>query len=423
MPRKDEYDVIVVGGGPAGSTVGALTAEGGLDVLLLERQEFPRWQIGESLMPATYWTLERLGVLERMRCSDFPEKFSVQFFSQDGHGSRPFYFSETEPGPSSQTWQVERGRFDLMLLDNARDKGVEVHEGTRVRDVLFEGERAVGVRAQFPDGSRREIGAKVVVDASGQSALLAKRLDLREEDPNLRHCAFFTRYRGAHRDPGKDEGATVILHTEGQRSWFWYIPLPDDIVSVGVVGKIEHLIRSRSNDPQQVYDEEAERCEPLLERIEPGEQIAPVRVLKDFSYASRRIAGDGWVMCGDAFGFLDPIYSSGVFLALRGGEFTADSILEAFERDDLSGEQLGRHGPEFTAGMEAIRKLVYAYYSPDFNFGDFLKEYPECKDELVNLLIGNVYRTDVGNLLESMDEFCDLPAYDAFSLARVQDPA
>ena len=410
------YDVIVVGGGPAGSATATLIADGGRRVLLLEREQFPRFRIGESLMPATYWTLERLGVLDQLQCSHFPEKHSVQFFSKDGRASVPFYFSETEPGPSAQTWQVDRGDFDLMLLNNARDHGVEVHERAHVTEVLFDGDRAHGVEARFADGQTRRLEAGVIVDATGQSAMLAKRLKLRQVDPNLMNCSFYTRYSGGWRGEGVDEGATLILYTNQPRTWFWYIPLPDGVVSAGVVGPIDRLGRGRARDPQQVYDEEAAECPALLEKITGARQLHEVRVLRDYSYASRRVAGNGWVMVGDAFGFIDPIYSSGVFLALKGAEYTADSILDAFKHSELSAERLGRHGDEFLEGVEAMRKLVYAYYSDDFNFAEFLEQYPGVKDELVHLLIGNVYRKNVSRLLESMERFCALPAYEPLRL-------
>ena len=411
MYPDSEYDVIVAGGGPAGSTAAALIAEGGRKVLLIDREKFPRFRLGESLMPATYWTLERLGVLDKMKCSDFPEKHSVQFFTGAGKGTTPYYFSKVDPHESSQTWQVDRLEFDHMLLENAAEKGADVFEEVRLREVLFDAGKATGIRAEFKDGEQREIGAKVVVDATGQTAFLAKRLGLRQADSNLLHCAFFTRFKGARRSEGIDEGATLIMHTENEKSWFWYIPLPHDQVSVGVVGKVAFLVKNRANDPAQVFQEEAARCKPLLERIEGAEQLHEIRVLKDFTYTAKHIAGDGWVMAGDAFGFIDPIYSSGVFLALRGGEFAADSILEAFENDDFSGAQLGKHGPELVRGVEALRKLVYAYYDPDFHFAEFLKKFPEQRDNLVHLLIGNVYRRPVDGLLEAMDEYRELPEY------------
>ena len=411
MHPDSEYDVIVVGGGPAGSTAAALIAVGGRKVLLVDREKFPRFRLGESLMPATYWTLERLGVLDKMKCSHFPQKHSVQFFTGSGKGTAPYYFSQVDPHESSRTWQVNRLEFDHMLLKNAAEKGAEVFEEVRVHGVLFEDGRATGIRAEFKDGEQREINSKVTVDATGQSVLLAKNLGLRQADSNLLHCAFFTRFRGAQRDEGIDEGATLIMHTETEKSWFWYIPQPEDEVSVGVVGPLTHLVKGRSNDPQQVFDEELAICAPLQARLEGAEQLHDVRVLKDFTYAAKSIAGDGWVLAGDAFGFIDPIYSSGVFLALRGGELAADSILEAFEADDFSAARLGKHGPEFVAGVDALRKLVYAYYDPDFHFGEFLEKFPEQRENLVHLLIGNVYRRPVDGLLESMDRYRELPKY------------
>jgi flavin-dependent dehydrogenase len=330
----------------------------------------------------------------------------VQFFSPDGHAATPFYFSEIENGESAITWQVNRLDFDEMLLDNAASSGVEVHQEANVRDVLFDGERATGVRVQLADGSRTEIGCKVVVDASGQSAMLSRRMKLKEVDAKLRHASLYTRYRGAVRDAGIDEGATLIMHTRDRRSWFWYIPQPDDEVSVGVVGPLDRLLRG---EPEQIYAEELAECPALQPRIADAEQLWPVRAIRDFSYISRRIAGDGWVLTGDAFGFLDPIYSTGVFLALKSGEGAADSILDAFRHDDFSAARLGQHGAEYVAGMESLRKLVYAYYDDGFSFPRFLARSPDSRDALVNLLIGNVFRHPVDRLFDAMGEMCELP--------------
>lgn len=404
-----DYDVIVVGGGPAGSSVATLVAREGRRVLLLDRERFPRFRIGESLMPATYWTLKRLGVLNRMRKSNFPQKRSVQFFARSGKSSLPFYFSEFDDHESSQTWQVERGEFDQMLLDNTRASGAEVCLRANVRDILFEGKRAAGVLVELGDGSRREVRSTVVVDATGQTAMIARRLKLKQKDPKLIHEAYFTRYRGAVRDAGIDEGATLIMQTRDNRSWFWYIPLPEDLISVGVVGPMNYLVKGRGSDPQTVYDEEVDRCPELQERIRAAERIWDVRVMRDFSYISSRIAGDGWVMAGDAFGFLDPIYSTGVFLALKSAEYAADAINEAFAQDDFSAAQLGKYGDRYVEGMESMRKLVYAYYDTSFHVPEFLKRHPECRRHIVNLLIGNVFRVPLDSLFESMSEFAELP--------------
>lgn len=410
MKRNNaNYDMIVIGGGPAGSTTAALVAERGHRVLLLERDPSPRFKIGESLMPATYWTFKRLGLLEKLKASHFPRKYSVQFYSQTGKPSAPFYFFENDPHESSVTWQVLRSEFDQMLLDNAQEKGAEVQRGVSVHEVLFQGDRAVGVRAKFPDGALKECPAKVIVDATGQSAFVSRKLKINATEPQLKKASIYTHFEGGIRDKGIDEGATLILHTENKDSWFWYIPLPDDRVSVGVVGSIDYLLQSRDDEPQKIFNDELEKCQALKWRLVNAKQVFPVKVTKDFSYRAGRIAGDGWVLVGDAFGFLDPIYSSGVLLAFKSGEMAADAINEAFEKNDFSAEQLGHFGPKFAAGMEAVRKLVYAFYTREFSFSKFLQRFPECKQGVIDILSGNFFTKDVSGIFEPMGQMCPLP--------------
>lgn len=412
--ENQNYDVIVIGGGPGGSTTATLVAEKGHRVLLLERDKSPQFKVGESLMPATYWTFERLGVIEKLKASHFPEKYSVQFYSSSGKASAPFYFYRNDPHESSMTWQVLRSEFDQMLLENAQEKGAKIQRGVSVHEVLFDGERAVGVRARCTAGRIDTFTAKVVVDSTGQSALISRRLKINTVEPKLKKASIFTHYEGGIRDEGIDEGATLILHTESKDSWFWYIPLPYDRVSVGVVGDLDYLLQGRRESDgtlsqQAIFDEELAKCPALQPRLAGAKQLFPVKVTKDFSYRASRIAGDGWVLVGDAFGFLDPVYSSGLFLALKSGEMAADTINEAFEKADFSAEQLGRFGADFVAGMESIRKLVYAFYTKDFSFARFLKQFPECQQGIVDILSGNVYRTDVTAIFGPMAEMCTLP--------------
>src|SRR6266702_1919432 len=213
MTTSSSPQVIVIGGGPAGSTASTLIAQQGFKVQLFERERFPRFHIGESLIPETYWVFERLKMLDKMRNSHFVKKYSVQFVNAAGKLSAPFYFHDNKPHECSQTWQVIRSEFDTMMLDNAREQGVEVHQPARVLEVLFEGERAAGVRVQKEDGSQEEVRARVVVDASGQSTMLQNRLKLRLWDPVLNKGAIWTYWEGAYRAPGQDGGATLVIQT------------------------------------------------------------------------------------------------------------------------------------------------------------------------------------------------------------------
>jgi flavin-dependent dehydrogenase len=394
-------EVIVIGGGPAGSTVSTLIAQQGHQVKLFEREHFPRFHIGESLIPETYWVLRRLKMLDKMKASQFVKKYSVQFVSASGKLSAPFYFFDNKPHECSQTWQVVRSEFDLLMLRNAQEQGVEVHEGTRVLEVLFEDGRAVGVRLQKEDGSPEVVRAKVVVDASGQSALLQNRFKLRVWDPVLNKGAIWTYWQGAYRDTGRDEGATLVIQTPNKQGWFWYIPQHNNQVSVGVVAPFDYLFKGRGSH-EQTYQEEVENCPAVKDRVSVGRRVTGYFATKDYSYRSQQVAGDGWVLIGDAFGFLDPLYSSGVLLALKSGELAADAIVEGLDRGDVSAAQLGKWGPVFNQGMDRMRRLVCEYYD-SFSFGQFVRKFPDLKGKITDLLIGDLFTDRVDAVWEPME--------------------
>jgi flavin-dependent dehydrogenase len=391
-----------MGAGPAGSTAAALVADAGFRTLLVEREKFPRFHVGESLMPETYWTLERLGVLSKMQSWGFVPKVGVQFVNQSGRESQPFFFREHDSRDCSTTWHVERDRFDEMLFDNAREKGAECLDETRVLAVNLQPSGPHAVRLQTSDGATADVEARVIVDATGQSALLANRLGLKEINQQLRKAAIWTYYRGAERSPDPGENTTIILHTTDRNAWFWYIPLSSDVVSVGVVSDNDYLLKGR-NGPEHTFAEELAKCPAVHQRVSGGQQVGKYHVAKEFSYTTRQHAGDGWVLIGDAFGFIDPIYSSGVFLALKSGELAADAIVDGLRRNDLSAEQLARWTAGFQQGVHWIRKLVHAFYAEDFSFGAFMKQFPQHQGNLTDLLIGRVFDGQVGRIFEDLD--------------------
>lgn len=394
------YDVAVVGGGPAGTALATLLQRQGHRCLVLEGSSFPRYHIGESLIPHTYGVLDRLGLLPKLRQSHFPKKYSVRFVAPSGEESQPFYFFETIEGDRAQTWQVERAEFDQLCLDNALASGVEVRMGTWGEEVLLENDRAVGVRARPGQGQSYDVRAKVVVDASGRATLIGTQLGLKGPVTGLRKASIWSYYRGGKRLAGVDEGETTVFMIP-HRGWFWYIPLPDDIVSVGVVADPDYLF-AVTDDFETAFLREVQLCQPLSARLEGAERTAPVRGLRTLAYRNSQIAGHGWVMIGDAAAFLDPIYSSGLYLALGSAELAAGCIHDALQAGDCSASRLGAFAQPLAQGIEVIRSLIHAFYNPDFHFRAFVERYPQYRPALINCLIGDVIDHDMSGFLQAL---------------------
>lgn len=408
LRKEGGYDTIVIGAGPAGSAAAALLAEKGLRVLVLERDKFPRYHVGESLIPFTYHALERLGLIQKMRDSAFIKKYSVQFVSPSGKASQPFYFFTRYNADVSQTWQVLRSEFDQMLMENARAKGAIILEETRAVDLLREGESTVGVRTQSGTGQVREWYAPMTLDCSGRDAFAATRCNWRVRDPQLNKVAVWTYYRGSKRDEGIDAGATTVAFVP-EKGWFWYIPQHNDQVSVGVVAEGKYLARDGVREPRAMFHREVEQNLWIKEHLVGGQQFGPYYLTSEFSYRSRYSAADGLLLAGDAFGFLDPVFSSGVMLALKSGVLAADAIHGAFEARDFSAGRFADYSATMRKGLENMRKLVYAFYDPNFSFRAITSESAELAGDLTDCLSGDVNK-DFSRLFEAIARYASVPA-------------
>ncbi len=404
---RNDVDVLVIGAGPAGATAATVLAgEKGKRVLVLEKEHFPRYHVGESLIPHCWDTLDRLGMVERLDEAGFQVKQSVQFASPCGELSTPFYFSKHTDHPRAKTWQVDRKTFDTMMMERAREAGAEVREGVKVIDFLEEDGVVVGVLAE-ENGERYEVRAKMTMDASGRDALFQRKKKWRKRDPKLDKIAIWTLYKGAKRDEGIDEGATTIAYVQG-KGWFWNIPLKDDIVSTGIVAERDYLYRE-GRDLAEIYAREIQENKWVEEHLSEGEQFGEYWVTGEYSYRAEHCAADGLVLIGDAFAFLDPVFSSGVYLALTTGSMGADAVSAALEKDDVGAEQFLDYGKRVCRGIEWMRKLVYAFYDENFSFADVVQKYAEVRRDLTDCLIGDLIDRDYDTLFERVGEFAELP--------------
>jgi len=406
---RAQYDAIVIGGGPAGAAAATVLSGHGHRVALLEREQFPRYRVGESLIPHCYFPLERLGVLERLKDAPFAvEKRSVQFVTTGGEVVTPFYFHEHTDHPCATTWQVRRADFDQMLLERSMECGAEILMPASAKALKRDGAgRAIGVLAEGPDGEI-DLEAPLTLDASGRNLFSVSKTDWRQPDPTLRKVAVWTYFKNAKRDPGIDAGATTIAYLP-DKGWFWNIPLPDDITSIGVVADRDYLYRDGfRGDPKAIFDREAAAQPWIADRIAGSECVAEYRVTGDYSYRSRYSAEDGLVLVGDAFAFLDPVFSSGVYLALRSGVIAGDSAHAALEKGDVSASAFDSYADRLCRELESMRGLVFAFYHKTFSFGSLIKARPDLRGDLTECLIGNLNR-DFSELFGAVGELADLP--------------
>jgi flavin-dependent dehydrogenase len=404
---ENPYDAVIIGAGPAGSAAAAILAELGHNVVVLEKGKFPRYHIGESLLPFTYHPLKRLGLIDKMRASAFTKKYSVQFIAPSGRASQPFYFNDRYDDDIAQTWQVLRSEFDEMLVVDARAKGATVIEEIAVKRLIEEDGRVVGVEAQTKDGETVEYRAPITLDCTGKESFSAVRNGWRIKDPKLNKVAVWTYYKGAKRDKGIDEGATTVAFVP-EKGWFWYIPQHNDMVSVGVVAEGKYLSRDGVRDPKAMFDREVEQNAWIKEYLAPGKSTGDYYVTSEFSFHSKHCAKEGLLLVGDAFCFLDPVFSSGLMLALKSGVMAGDAVHEAIGKADFAPGQFAEYGATLREGIENMRKLVYAFYDPNFSFRDLTMKYPELAGDVTDCLSGDINK-DFTELFSKVAEFAELP--------------
>ena len=403
-----EVDVVVVGAGPSGCATATALALHGRRVLVLEREKFPRYHIGESLIPFTFQPLERIGMIPKLKASHFTHKYSVQFIAPSGRASQPFYFyTRYDRETVAQTWQVLRSEFDQMMVDNAREKGVEVREETEVLELLREDGVHVGVRARGKDGTEYEVRAAVTVDATGREAMAATRNAWRRGDPKLNKVAIWTYYEGAKRDPGIEEGGTTVAFIPN-KGWFWYIPQHGNRVSVGVVADGKYLTRDGLKDPEAIFRREIPENKWIEDHLSTGKVCDEYWLTAEYTFRSEYCADHGLVLVGDAFGFLDPVFSSGLMIALKSGVAAADAIHEALAADDVSPGRFAGYSTMMCRSIENMRKLVYAFYDPKVSFKTVTENRPDLAADLTDCLSGDVDK-DFSRLFAAFSDYTPIP--------------
>jgi flavin-dependent dehydrogenase len=353
-------DVAVIGGGPAGSTAAILLAKRGYKVIALEKARHPRFHIGESLLPMNLPVFERLGVLDKVRALGV-FKPGADFEADNERGYNTYAFARAIGSSPPHAYQVWRQDFDKMLYDHARTSGADAREGHEVLKVEQTGPREARLEVRTDEGRSYRIQARYLVDASGRDALLSAKKKLRRKNNEHQSAAIFAHFRGAALRPGEDAGNISIYRFA--HGWMWMIPLPDGVMSIGAVCRPEYL-KQRKGRTLEFLLETLSLSPGLQARIERAELISEVRVTGNYSYDSTRMGGPGWVLVGDAFAFLDPVFSSGVYLAMSGAEQAAAVVDTALREPKREARLLRKLEKRQRAGMARFSFFIYRFNGP-----------------------------------------------------------
>ncbi len=356
------HDVAIIGGGPAGSSAATLLAQRGRSVVVFEREKFPRFHIGESLLPFSMAALDRLGVMEKVEAAGFMPKHGAGVSTGTGEREVQFYFKNGFRPERETAFQVERSRFDELLLDHAEEAGAEVFQETSVSGVDFS-EEGVELSVRGKDGVERRESARYLLDCSGRNAVVGQKFDLKRVYPKLRKFAIYAHYDGVVMPDGVDGTLTRMVRTED--AWFWLIPLTRERVSVGVVMDTARF-KAAGLSAEAMLEREIGGADAVRERMRDARLVSKVYAGGDYSYRSERLHGGRWLAAGDAAGFIDPIFSSGVFLALLGGERAADALDAALTDGRVAGREFSAYSRELRSVMKLYLGFVNGWYRREF---------------------------------------------------------
>ena len=361
MMSSSMYDVAIIGGGPAGSTAAALLARAGRRVIVFEREKFPRFHIGESLLPFSMKAFTRLGIHEKFLRAGFMKKFGGEIIGACSETGSKFYFKDGYRSQTDHAYQVTRGDFDKVLLDHAAECGAEVREETSVDRVEFSNEDIdLGVKS---NGTSNSIGAKYLIDASGRTSVLGRQFKIKKTYDHLQKLSIFAHYEAVWRAEGIDGTLTVLIRAIDR--WFWLIPISAERTSVGVVLDSETFRKSKLS--AEDFLEKALAEQPVIaKRMANAQRVSQVYVEADFSYRTARLHGDRWLLAGDAAGFIDPIFSSGVFLAVFSGELAADALNEVLDHPHKAKRLFPQYERAVNRAMDVYLRFVNAWYTKEF---------------------------------------------------------